>query len=172
VNDPTHADLNKHVINLLLEVFGSCEVVLAGLEKLTPPAFKRTNWVMLPPGEHPWEQIENHIKKVLGSRSPTLEKAILDRQNTILAHKPTKIYKGTAGFSDYVAYIFDAQGLVILESIYRGNALYVLGENWENVSRLSKAEILKNELHENRIIHSKGWKVRLAQVLNMPMAAE
>ena len=127
---------------------------------------------MLPPGEHPWERIEAHIKRVLGSRSPMLQKAILDRQNTILAHQPSKVYKGNAGFSDYISYIFDEKGIVVLESIYRGNALYILGDNWETISKYSKAEILRNNLHKIRIIHTKGWKVRLAETLNRPQAAE
>ncbi len=151
------ADLNKHVINLMLEVFRSCEIVLHDLARLTPPAELRANWVMLPPGEHPWERIEAHIGKVFAGKAPSVEKAALHRQTVILTYKPSSIWRGLGGFSDYVAYIFPDRGLVILESVHYGNALYVLGENWEDISTLTKAQIIQHNLAKHRIVHSKGW---------------
>jgi hypothetical protein len=159
------ADLNKHVINLMLELFRSCEIVLHDLARLTPPAELRANWVMLPSGEHPWERIEAHIGKVFAGKAPSVAKAVLQRQKVILAYEPAVTWRGLGGFSDYVAYIFPDRGLVVLESVYYGNALYVLGENWENISQLTKAQIIQHNLAEHRIVHSKGWVRHLNEAL-------
>ena len=61
------------------------------------------------------------------------------------------------GFSDYIIYGFDSTDKVILESLEINNATYILKNDWENISKMTKAEILQNDLHEKRIIHSKNW---------------
>lgn len=159
------ADHNKHVINLMLELFRNCEIVRHDLARLTPAAELRANWVMLPPGEHPWERIEAHIGYVFAGKTPSVAKAVLDRQKVILAHKPAVTWRGLGGFSDYVAYIFPDRGLVVLESVYYGNALYVLGETWEDLSKLTKAQIIQHQLAERRIVHSKSWVQHLNEAL-------
>jgi len=159
------ADHNKHVVNLWLELFGSCEIVLEDLAKLSPPAARRVNWVMLPPGEHPWERIEVHIRAVFKTRTPTVAQAVLMRQGVILSHRPSAIFRGAAGFSDYIAYVFADRGLVVLESIFYGNALYIFGQDWEALSALTKAQIIHNDLAKARIIHSRGWIANLADEL-------
>lgn len=168
---PANSEINKHTINMMLELFRACEIVLHDLARLTPPAELRANWVMLPPGEHPWDRIEAHIKKVFAGKAPSVAKAVLQRQDVILAHKPSVTWRGLGGFSDYVAYIFDDRGVVVLESVHYGNALYVLGEDWEELSKLTKAQIIRHQLAEHRIIHTKGWIQHLNEVL-LPKAAE
>lgn len=160
-----NAELNKHVINTMLEIFRSCEIVQNDLERLTPPSELRANWVILPPGEHPWERIEAHIIKVFAGKAPSVQQAALQRQQVILSHEPDVTWRGLGGFSDYIAYIFKDRGLVVLESIYYGNALYVLGQNWEDLSKLTKAQIIGQQLAEHRIVHSKGWIERLNNAL-------
>ena len=167
---PENTEHNKHVINLMLELFGEVEIVLENLDRLTPPTVRRANWVLLPPGEYPWDRIEAHIKRVFRGMAPTVEKAVLARQQAILTYGPSATIVGNAGFSDYIAYVFHDRHLVILESVHYGNALYVLGDNWEAISKLTKAEIIHDGLAEDRIVHTKGWFARLASVMK-PKAA-
>jgi len=167
---PAREDDNRHVINLFLELFGNCEIVLENLARLTPPAVRRAHWHMLPPGEDPWGRIEAHVRGVYGRKSPQIAAAVLQRQQTILAHEPKDIVQGRAGFSDYIAYLFPDRGLVVLESIFYGNAMYLFGQNWEQLSRLTKAQIIQGQLAEERIVHSKGWVGRLADAMR-PKAA-
>jgi len=167
---PESGEQNKHVINMMLELFGSCEIVLENLARLTPPGARRVSWVMLPPGEYPWERIEAHIKSVFKGRTPTVARAVLVRQEVIQAHAPSAIYSGFAGFSNYIAYVFGERGLVVLESIFYGNALYVFGENWAALSTFTKAEIIRNDLAVARIVHSKDWIAHLASALRKKAA--
>ena len=150
---------------MMLELFGSCNIVRENLELLSPPVVRRVNWVMLPPGEHPWSRIEEHIKGVFAGKSPSIAKVALERQKTISSFKPSAIYKGIAGFSDYLAYRFSERKMVVLESIHYGNALYVFGDDWEALSRLTKAEIIRQELAAYRIVHSQGWPTRLSEAM-------
>jgi hypothetical protein len=54
------------------------------------------------------------------------------------------------GFSDYIAYVFAERRLVVLESVRKGNAIYVFGQNWDRFSKLSKAEILDRNCSDPR----------------------
>ena len=38
-----------------------------------------------------------------------------------------------------------------------GNATYVFEENWEELSKLTKAEIIRGKLQKDRIIHRENW---------------
>jgi hypothetical protein len=126
---------------------------------------KKVNWKMLPPGEYPWQKLQEHIRQSHGSRSEGDLMFIMDRQTTINDHGPDKIFVGQGGFTDYVAYQYSDMGIVVMESIRRDNAIYIFGDDWAKVSQLSKAEVLNNSYHRARIIHSDGWKARLAQRL-------
>lgn len=163
-------ELILHSVNLFLEFFGSCEIVKANFEGMDQQKVTRVNWRMLPPGKYPWDDIKSHVERVIKPDSGIVDPVIMDRQRTIEKYKPDAIYIGEGGFSRYVAYEFRSAKKVILECIDYGNALYVLGEDWKAVSRLTKAEVLSNDLHDNRIIHSSGWKQRLAHVMNSKKA--
>jgi hypothetical protein len=47
-------ELNRHVLNLFLELFGACELVRTDLARFTAVTIKKANWRLLPPGEYPW----------------------------------------------------------------------------------------------------------------------
>ena len=161
----------KHIVNLFLELFGGCEVVGASLERFTPARIRKANWRLLPPGEYPWSRLKGHIAQAIARTSDDSQRVIWNRQETLQAHNPDEIFVGQGGFNDYLAYVFRGRGLVVLESIRRDNAIYVFGADWQRVSQLSKAEILRSHLQIDRVIHSKGWKARLRNLLTGPIAA-
>jgi len=159
-------ELFKHVINLFLEIFGECEIRREDLSSFTPVSIKKVNWSMLPPGTYPWDKVQKHVKIIVKDKHSKYSNVILDRQETLSLYEPGEVYVGNGGFRSYVAYIFKAKKLVVLESILTDNATYIFGDDWEKVSMLTKAEILKNALHKNRLIHSKGWETRLRSILD------
>lgn len=156
---------NRHAINVMLELFREAEVVRDNLDRLEPPALERANWTFLPPGEHPFERITEHIDRVLGQR-PLVARFARERQEFITGLGPDRAFKGEGGFGDYIAYVFDERGLTVLESITVGNALYVLGDDWAAVSQLTKAQIIRAGLQEARVVHSKGWQAKLVAALD------
>ena len=163
-------ELNRHVLNLFLELFGACELVRTDLARFTAATIKKANWRLLPPGEYPWDRLKTHIERAVSRVGDGTRKVIWDRQETLKSFAPHEIYVGQGGFGDYLAYVFRARRVVVLESVRKDNAIYVFGLNWQAVSQLTKAQVLSNRHHKDRIIHAKGWKGRLARLLDKSAA--
>ena len=52
--------------------------------------------------------------------------------------------------------------IVAFKSIDYGNAIYILFDNWQEISKMSRIDILKRHEHDFvRIIHKKGWEKTL-----------
>lgn len=156
--------LLKHTINLFLELFKECEILdedLSGLNGLKNP--KRLNWEILPEGEMPWEKLKEQLKPVLEQTKKTKRKADEDRIKYINdTFEPTTVFYGKAGFNGYVGFVF--KEFTILESLIYGNAIYVFDKNWLEFSKLTKKEILDENLHLKRIIHKDGWKKEVREL--------
>ncbi len=163
---PENSDNIRHIINLFLELFDECELVHDDLTPFVKMNVRRLNWRPLPPGEYPWDQLEGHLLNTLNRTSKNMQELIIDRQKTICGFDPVTCYIGLGGFSDYIAYVFEKIDLVVLESIRKDNAIYVFGRNWQEFAKLSKAEVLSNNHHQARIIHAKGWKTKVAELLS------
>lgn len=157
----------KHVINLFLEIFGECHVLQENLMS----AFKniqKLNWTILPQGEYPWERLEAQVSSVIDAYKKTDEdktiiknriKSISDRNHDFVAI-------GERGFRGYMIFGFKSKNIYILESIHSGNATYVFGEDWEELSRMTKAQIIEGDKQLDRIIHNNSWRSRLDRHLN------
>lgn len=165
-----NATLNRHTINLFLELFGQCFIAGENYKNMHALKIKRLAWELLPPGEQPFPKLKDFLERKWRTISGERARIILDRQYTILGFSPDEIYEGIGGFSNYLAYVFKAKGLVILESVSVDNAIYAFGKDWKELSKLTKAEILRDDLHIERIVHQSGWKKALARLLSNPDA--
>lgn len=150
-----------HVINVFLELFGECIILDESKKAVFPHNIQRVNWKVLPKGEYPFERVMTELKPVLekikrGKRSFVDKR--LERLNTF---EPAFAVMGLGGFSGYVIMAYPDRNLYVLESLLYGNATYVLTQNWESVSKLTKAQILNNQLHKDRIIHRQNWFSRI-----------
>lgn len=154
----------KFAMNLLLEIFGEFEIIY-NEEKINYGEIKRLNWNVLPRGKYPWEKLYPYIKNNLDNMQETKAKIAKKNIEKITQYNPKFVAIGRSGFSGYIIYGFNKENKVILESMEIDNATYVLNENWENISKLTKAEILKNNLHEKRIIHTKRWNEEIETVI-------
>lgn len=156
---------NLHVINLFLELFLECEI----LKKDLAPAWydvpvKRVNWNILPEGEYAWVRVQEYVDNIVESKG--FKKRLAEyRAEVISNYKPDRLIIGQGGFKGYLIFEFADKGIYILENLYYGNATYVMGNDWERVSQMTKAEVINNDLCENRIIHSKGWEEEIDQKL-------
>jgi len=156
----------RHMINLLLELFGECQIFGDGLEQIINTPIKRLNWKILPPGRYPWERLEEHVRPLIEQARQGNRALIEDRFKTVNDYHPEFHAIGQAGFYGYVVFGFPAKGLFVFESIFTGNATYVFNENWEALSKLTKAEILSEQLQKDRIIHLRGWHDRISALLS------
>lgn len=143
------------IINLFLEIFKECEIVDSECNAIIEVETK--NWQILPPGEHPFEIIEDRIMK--SGRSPDFIKATINRLGFYKTKNPLKIVMGSLGFAGYLMYYFDKY--IILDSMNYGDAVYVFKPQQEDLCALSKKEILDENLHSDRIIHASGWESKV-----------
>ena len=156
----------KHIINLFLEIFGECDILT---NELIPPISHNTvrlNWKLLPQGEYPWERLQEEVTEIIDRQPRGNQPVAYFRLETITDHTPNFVAVGNGGFNDYLVFGFPNKNLFILESIRTGNATYVFDHNWEELSQLSKKEILDNALQHDRIIHREDWEDNINELLN------
>lgn len=165
VYDASNHSRLLHIINLFLEIFGECQVFHENLNAMINVPLKRLNWTVLPPGRYPWSKLRQEVKSVI-ERAPRGNQSIIEnRLESINKYGPDFVAVGRAGFRGYIIFGFTSKNLFVLESIQFGNATYILGERWEEISTLTKAEILNDSLHQERIIHRVGWHRKVHGVL-------
>lgn len=150
-------DVLLHAINLFLEIFGECYVYTEDLDEIIKTETTRLNWKILPERKRPWRQLKDELKPVISKVRKGKRDFIEKRLETINAFEPEFTAVGTAGFAGYIIMGFPSSNVFVLESLYYGNATYVLGTDWESISKLIKAEILNENLHKDRIIHRVSW---------------
>lgn len=158
-------DVLLHAINLFLEIFGECYVYTENLDEILKTQTTRLNWKILPEGERPWRQLKDELKPIISKAHKGKRELIEKRLETINAFEPKFTAVGTAGFAGYIIMGFPSSNTFILESLYYGNATYVLGTDWESISKLTKAEILNESLHDERIIHRVSWYDKMKNLL-------
>jgi hypothetical protein len=127
---------------------------------------KRVPWRLLPPGEHPFQEILNHYE-VLEKQTPSVryDRTRLER---IYELSPTAWYVGLDEFSGYIVFYFQESQTAVLDNPAWGNAIYVIRGEWESLSRLTKAQLLAKHKHTQRvrkIVHSGDWFQRLTMCL-------
>ena len=152
-------------INVLLEYFGYCEVLSEGFKSSIKGELIRLNWRILPKGKVLWEEQRTRIMPFIAKAKVSNQKVVEKRLETINSNSPDFTAIGEGGFSGYVIHGFTEKGIFVLESVEVNNATYVLSKRWEEISKLTKAEILKNELHEHRVIHNKSWYDAMSKIL-------
>lgn len=159
----TYTEKNRerllHTINLLLEVFGECEILDADLDPVLRGDFKRLHWEILPQGRMPWPQVQMHLERVLTGRVKGGRAVTWKRISIVEQMGPDFRAAGRAGFAGYLVFGFTDIGLYVLESTRLGNATYIFSTEWERLSQLSKGEVLAGSLEEARIIHrADSWE--------------
>lgn len=155
-----------HSINVVLEIFGECEILTENLQPIAPLAARRLNWEILPSGKHPWERIKKSVAPIVERAKKGNQGVILRRLEFMHRALPELRAQGRGGFNGYIVFGFPRKNLFVLESLYYGNATYVFRENWESLSQLTKAEILSGNLQAARIIHQPGWEKEVRRLLD------
>ena len=125
------------------------------------------NWDILPRGEYPWSNVRDTLSNLTKGHTKTQTEMMLRNCEAIYAKQPDFVAYGRSGFKGYAVFGFTSKNLYILESALPNNATYVLENDWETISQLSKAEILSQELHKTRIIHSGSWQKNFDEMMEV-----
>jgi hypothetical protein len=121
------------------------------------------NWEFFPPGTGPDVErfFRGHMKRV----DPDLEEIIKERANLFWRLHPVKYLRGTGGMSRYVGALF-AEDLVVFENVNYGNAIWILFENWAEISKRSRIELLRLcDVPFERLVHTDGWQDRFVELV-------
>lgn len=161
---PENEEALLHRINLIRELFGEAAVLTDDLEHYVRVEKRRLNWELLPPGEMPWPQLQTHVKPLIDEMGER-KGPVATRRLELLTQEfqPELVAVGRAGFTGYLAFGYGET--YVMESLYYGNATYVFGKDWEELSKLSKAEILRDDLQQARIIHRETWEEEIRELL-------
>jgi len=152
-------------INLLQENLGNTNIFKSNTTKEDYLKTVFVNWEILPPGN----KDENLAKIISKFRNPTREiiETINDRYDLLTKLNPgSDLILGTSGFSRYLG-VKIKENFVIFENLSYGNAIYIMFDDWKELSKLSRIELLKNRPKEQftRIIHGKKWKNKVREAV-------
>jgi hypothetical protein len=109
---------NIHLSNLMLESFGSFEVLDAKSGGIIGAKIKQLHWDILPSGEYPWSRAKPLVEKITKNLNDSKKGVIESRMKTITQYTPDFLATGRAGFSGYFVYGFAAKEIYILESVH------------------------------------------------------
>jgi hypothetical protein len=106
-------------------------------------------WEVLPAEELAFERLKRYFTGVENSG-----KFDLNRLEILEQLKPVKIWKGKGNYKYYLVYEFNGTQSVVLECPIVGNALYILKENWIQLSKKTKQELRTRHRHSViRMVH-------------------
>jgi len=157
-------DKIMNTINMVLGLFGECSIEV-GSSSLEASAI-RLDWDILPPGDYPWEIIKGKLEDICKDSKQTQKQMMLRNCNLINEYNPDFIAYGRSGFRGYIVFGFCKKNLFFLESIFPNNATYIFESDWEELSKLTKSEILNHNLQKGRLIHNANWPTEFEKYMN------
>ena len=126
---------------------------------------QQVTWELLPEGERTFDDVARHLGISGEDRRSSQVRVAEDRYGALLQLNPGPSIVGTGNFTRYFGFQFK-DDLVVLENMHYGNALYVMFEDWRTLSQRSRLDLLADtSARYERIIHSSGWRGRLAAIL-------
>lgn len=160
-NNVENYDDIKLLINILLSIFNECETININMEQPIKTV-RSVKWEILRPGK----QTKNILRNIVKERvSKNREGMYIRNIEKLIDCSDENIAVGTQEFKGYIVFICGKYA--ILESLMPNNATYILDKNWEEVSKLTKTEVLNNELHIDRIYHYLNWEEKINKYLKV-----
>jgi hypothetical protein len=151
-------------LNLLQESTG---VVGVYASNATRDDFIRTvtlDWEIFPPGHR--AELIAAIKRERNGLSADKAGLVASRIQLFDRLPVQQFIKGSGPFGSYVGALY-SDDLVVFENMNYGNAMYVLYDDWKDVSQRSRLELLRGTTSRfDRIVHTDGWEDRFENLIN------
>ena len=152
-------------LNLLQENVGACDIERADTNMSQYQHLLRANWRIFPPGTLTNMEL---ACRVYGRSARQLDaKQIMEiqsRYDFLMSLGAEKIIIGIDSFNGYIGAKFE-DDIVVFDNVRFGNAVYILREDWETLSRKTKHELLQMKGVAYRIPHLQGWTHKVSQRL-------
>jgi len=149
-------------LRLLREAVGDARIYPSDISDDEFARIQRVDWELLPAGS-----AERVLSRLASRKHVTDEKLEVARVrlNALERLGPDRFIVGRGSFSSYFGAKFGSR-LVALENLEYGNALYVIEENWEQLSQLSRSELIRRrDPGVHRIPHLPGWQSAIRKLL-------
>jgi hypothetical protein len=150
-------------LNLLLENVGSFSVQPSDATIADYLQTLKVSWEVLPPGTR-----EEAIARLFRGKVPSTQEkaAVAERYDFMMSLKPAKLVYGLSGLERYFGGLIK-DDLVVFENIEYGNAIYIMFENWRELSQKTRTELLSGRFGRNfeRVMHGSGWKGKVKAVI-------
>lgn len=152
-------------LNVLQENTGATGVFASDATAQDYKATIALDWQIFPPGT-----ADEVVARLTGSarpdNAPDFAKHVRERVRLFEGFDPKNYIRGQGGFGSYFGAQF-ADDLVVFENLKYGNAVYVLYQNWNQITQRSRLDLLRDQdAHFDRVVHAKGWEDRLAALLH------
>lgn len=168
----TRVDFQRELlfrINLLQEAIGGSFPLPADYTEDDLLAITFVGWKLLPPGLR-----TSDIHRIYGGvRTPEEKAALIERMEFIKDKCPeAQIMAGEGGFTGYfLAKI--REDCVVAEHLTPGNAVYVFDERWQELSRVSRHQLIHDHVPGFRRIEHRGdWKAAITKVIESARSPE
>lgn len=167
-NDPSNIMKNTHIMNLFYEICRDCEIFNADLE----PAIhfnKRFEIELLPHGSLSDKKIQDELLHFASryTKNEEEQKAFQKRLHILMNYNPDLRGKGPNNFFGYLVFGFTNFNIVILETMYSGNATYVFRmQDYEQNVIQDKQSVLDNKLMIRRFYHHDDWEAKITSYLD------
>lgn len=150
-------------LNMLQENVGACGVETASMALADYAKSLHVSWEILPPGT-----LDETIERVFRGKTPTSQEkdVTTERYNFFQTLKPKSLVFGQSGFRRYFGALLE-DNLVVFENIEYGNAIYILFNDWEELSKLSRLDLLSGKFSNSfeRVVHTTGWKGKVKSIV-------
>lgn len=166
-NSDTEMNTVKVAINILLEIFGQCEIWRKSKTPILPLAKQKiVSWEILGSGETDKDKLKEYVDKTIEVLPKKQRSIIKNRHEFFGMQKPDFCVLGSQNFWGYVVYGFTSKNLYFFECNRPDNATYVFKGDWKKASQLTKTEILNDHLQDERIFHTTNWKENICHKLS------
>lgn len=157
--DKKSKDFEKRLfenLNLLQENVGACGVESADVPLANYAKSLHVSWELLPPGT-----LDNTINRLFRGKAPTPQEkdVVTERYNFFTSLKPKSLVYGSSGFRRYFGALLE-DDLVLFENVQYGNAIYILFDDWAELSKRSRIDLISGKYGTafERVIHGPNWK--------------
>lgn len=149
-------------INVLQENTGIADIYASSADVKDYLKTQAVEWEILPLGE---DLLPRVLKLAKGNTDKAKQK-IEERYQVFLSLGPKSLIMGTSGLRRYFGALV-ADDLVVFENVEYGNALYVMFDEWPQLSQLSRRDLLSSQHNGfERIIHKPGWQSQLKKLID------
>lgn len=150
------------MLNLLQENCGSVGVFSTNALKDEIISTLSLDWEIFPPGSN-----DEIVRRLTAGRKQDARKTgvVAERVKLFSLLKPNAYLRGNGAFSNYIGARY-ADNLVVFENMEYGNALYILYDNWQEVSKRSRLDLIRGTDAEfDRLPHTYGWEQAFGDIM-------